>query len=188
METRSRVSDLIGPSSQGRSPCRAPETKAEDWDSVAVSGEAWGPWSCCLLNGGNQPAQGLAPLPLPLHLWGLLAAHGPSLLHAPAPPPKGLDRGLRSSLEAGPAKAPGQREASLHGSAPARHTTDWQIQVALTRLFIDASSGLSPMGPQSLGDRETHKRLSLETGRRNSPGSSDWVGKKAMIGVRMGPG
>ena len=157
---------------------------------MASQGRPGAPGSCCLLNGGKQPSSG----PGPISSAAATPPSGPPGSAWPLSPPcacpplKGLDRGLRSSLEAGPAKAPGQREASPRGSAPARHTTDWQIQVALTRLFIDTSLGPSPMGPQSLGDWETHKCLSLETGRRNSPGSSDWVGKKAMIGVRMGPG
>lgn len=129
-----------------RDPAGHLKQKAEDWDSVAVSGEAWGPG---LPSEWREPA---GPGPGPTFLchctfgasWLRMAPLSSMLCpHRKGLDPEGVSQRL---LEAGPkARAPGQREASL--TAPLQPgCTDWQMQVALTRLFIDASSGLFPNG------------------------------------------
>lgn len=104
-------------------------------------------------------------------------------------PPQGLVHGLGNSLEAGLATTAGwwcPEQQLCSGQAQAQP----QTQLVLTRLFIEASLAAPRWGPQSLSDWETFKRLSLETGKRNSLRSSDvmshWGGKKHCSGSDQG--
>lgn len=103
--------------------------------------------------------------------------------------PKGLVQGLRNSLEARLVTSARWwcPEQQLYSS---QAQTQPQNQLVLTRLFIEASLAAPRWGPQSLSDWETFKRLSLETGKRNSLRSSDvishWGGKKHCSGSERG--